>query len=171
MQQRLTLALITVLIIIVIAISNVFLKNNVHEWRNDGKCMECHSQHAGNDNERKNVKAGLVIPPPKSHTYRFRKYTHGRTQGFSYQRCSSCHLNNECKSCHNILPESHTGDFVAPSGIGMERHIMLATINLSSCLTCHKSFVVQCTGCHTPAEVELWEEQARRNKSKNRLAQ
>jgi hypothetical protein len=171
MQQRLTLLLIAVLIIIAMAVSNTFLKNNVHEWRHDGKCMECHSQHVVNGDRRENVKQGLLIPPPKSHTDQFRKYTHGRTQNFSYQRCSSCHLNNECKSCHNVLPESHTSDFIVPSGIGMERHIMLATINPSSCLTCHKSFVVQCTGCHTPAEVKPWEEWARRKESKNRVAQ
>ncbi len=150
---------ISVLIVIAMAIVNTYFENDVHEWRNDGKCMECHSKHS----DSKNIKQGLVIPPPKSHTDQFRKYTHGRIKNFSYQRCSSCHIQNECKSCHNILPESHSSDFAKPAGIGMERHIMLATINPSGCLTCHESFVAQCVSCHTPAEVKPWEEQAREN--------
>lgn len=166
-NQRSVLFLISVLIIVVMAVSNTFLKNDVHEWRNDGKCMECHSKQSSGEK----IKEGLVIPPPRSHTDQFRKYTHGRTENFSYQRCSSCHLKDECKSCHNVLPESHSRDFVAPAGSGLERHIMLATINPASCLTCHKSFVVQCVGCHTPAEVKPWEEQARREKSKKKAGQ
>lgn len=158
MKQRSILFLISIFIIMLMAIGNTFFKNDVHEWRNDGKCMECHSKH----NSDIKVKEGQVIPPPKSHSDQFRKYTHGRSQNFSQQRCASCHLKSECTSCHNVLPESHSTDFVVPTGRGMERHIMLATINPASCLTCHKSFAIECVSCHTAAEVMPWENQARK---------
>jgi len=150
-----TIFTIVALLIMLMTGANTLFKNDVHQWRYNGKCMDCHSQHSDSDN----VKKGLVIPPPKSHTDQFRRYTHGKKKNFSYKRCSSCHLKSECSNCHNILPESHSSDFVKPSGIGMKRHIILATINPSSCLTCHKSFVSQCTNCHTVAEVKPWEEQ------------
>ncbi|MCW9047979.1 MAG: hypothetical protein OQK46_07860 [Gammaproteobacteria bacterium] len=160
MKPRYIVFLLLFLIILIMAISNSFFKNNVHEWRYDGKCKQCHSQHEHIKNEINDIKPALLIPPPKSHNEQFRRYTHGRTENFSYQRCASCHIKSECESCHNTLPESHTSDFVNPSGNGLERHIMLASINPSSCLTCHKSFVVACVECHTASEVKPWQEAA-----------
>ncbi len=157
-KPRYLVFLLLLISIVIMAISNNFIKNNVHEWRNDGKCMQCHSQHEHIKNGVKDIKQGLLIPPPKSHNEQFRRYTHGRTKNFSYQRCASCHLKTECESCHNTIPESHSSDFINPSGNGLERHIMLASINPSSCLTCHKSFVVECVECHTAAEVKPWQE-------------
>jgi len=155
---RTFLFIISVAIITVMVMANSFINNDVHQWRNDGKCKQCHVLHSSNNN----IKDQLVIPAPNSHSDQFRKYTHGRSKNFSYRRCSSCHLKTECQACHNILPESHSRDFVKPAGIGMERHIMLASINPASCLTCHKSFAVECVNCHTPAEVKPWEQQARK---------
>lgn len=160
LKPRYFIFLLLLFTIVIMAISNTFIKNNVHEWRNDGKCMQCHSQHDNIKNAINDIKPGLLIPPPKSHDDQFRRYTHGRTNNFSYPRCASCHLKTECDACHNVLPESHTSDFVKPSGNGMERHIMLASINPSSCLTCHKSFLVECVECHTAEEVKPWQRDA-----------
>ncbi len=74
------------------------------------------------------ARRGWTIPPPESHTEQFRRYTHGKAEGFNAQRCAACHEQTECRACHDIMPESHTSDFVKPRGTGMERHIMLATI-------------------------------------------
>lgn len=151
------LFLLTALLVVALALANTLWENDVHEWRHAGACLDCHSKQNDID-----LKEGWTIPPPQSHDERFRRYTHGRGTGFSVQRCAACHRANECSDCHAQLPESHTADFVRPHGIGMERHILLATIRPATCLACHESFVHACVGCHTAAEVSPWEQQARR---------
>ncbi len=146
-----------VVVIVVLSVANNYLKHDVHQWIHNGKCLECHSKHEYIDD----VKLGLNIPPSKYHTEQFRKYTHGKKAFLSIQSCSTCHEKNECLDCHNSLPDSHTRDFVKPDGVGMERHIMLAKLGISSCLTCHNSFINDCTSCHTPSEVKPWEEKGK----------
>jgi hypothetical protein len=144
-------------VIVVMALANTALENDVHQWRHSGECLDCHSRQSDSE-----PKPGWTITPPVSHSDQFRRYTHGKTESVSYQRCASCHRQQECRDCHNILPESHTTDFVKPRGQGMERHILLATIRPATCLTCHASFITRCVGCHTPAEVKPWEELGRK---------
>jgi hypothetical protein len=152
--------LFVAVVIVLMALANTVFEHDVHAWRYAGECLDCHSRQGDVE-----LKPGWTITPPESHNAQFRRYTHGKGDGLSYRRCASCHRQEECRDCHNILPESHTNDFVNPRGIGMERHIMLATIRPATCLICHESFVSQCVTCHTPAEVKPWEEQAHREMS------
>jgi hypothetical protein len=145
------------LVVLVMALANTLFEHDVHAWRHDGACLDCHSRQGEVD-----LKDGWTIPPPPSHDDRFRRYTHGKTDGFSPERCTACHRASECVDCHARAPESHTSDFVRPRGQGMERHILLAAIRPATCLTCHESFITACVGCHTRAEVQPWETQARR---------
>lgn len=161
MRGSIKLAFVLVACVIVLmALINTKFESDVHAWRHAGKCLDCHSKQSDSE-----PRSGWIITPPVSHNDQFRRYTHGKSGGGGYQRCASCHQQNECQSCHNIMPESHTTDFVKPRGTGMERHIMLASIRPTSCLTCHQPFVSECVGCHTPAEVMPWEERARREMS------
>jgi len=157
--------LLASVVIVLMALANTWLENDVHEWRHAGECLDCHSKQRDDDG-----KEGWTIPPPESHTEQFRRYTHGKAEGFNAQRCAACHEQTECRACHDIMPESHTSDFVKPRGTGMERHIMLATIRPATCLTCHESFLTQCVDCHTPAELRPWEEQGRKEAGEWRAA-
>ena len=148
---------IAIIIIVALTVANNYLEHDVHKWRYDGECLECHSEHEYVDK----VKLGLSIPPSKYHTEQFRQYTHGKHS--SAQSCSTCHKQKDCLDCHNSLPDSHTQDFVKPAGIGLERHIMLAKMGISSCLTCHQNFLKDCTPCHTPSEVKPWEEEGKKS--------
>ncbi len=156
MRARLKLAFVAVaLLSVVMALANTQLQHDVHEWRHDGACLDCHSRQGDVE-----LKSGWSIPPPSSHSEQFRRYTHGKLDK-QFQQCAACHRQTECQSCHDRAPESHTVDFMQPHGIGMERHILLATIRPATCLTCHDAFVTQCASCHTAAELRPWEQQAR----------
>lgn len=131
---------------------------DVHQWRAEGECADCHSKH---DYVEKAVdfSATLPIPAAKTHTEQFRRFTHGKDGRFSSQSCQSCHEAEVCQSCHASLPESHTTDFIGPTGntVGSLRHSMLGKTNPTSCLTCHRSLVQSCTGCHAIDEVMPWQ--------------
>ncbi|MCW8918805.1 MAG: hypothetical protein OQL08_08335 [Gammaproteobacteria bacterium] len=148
----------TALLIVALALLNTRFESDVHQWRHAGACLDCHSQQGKIDPP--DIKDGWTLPPPASHDDRFRRYSHGRGEGFTPQRCAACHRAAECSDCHARPPESHTSDFVQPRGHGMERHILLATVRPASCLACHAPFASACTGCHTAAEVRPWEERA-----------
>lgn len=134
---------------------------DVHEWRKRGECRDCHSSQVfpavvdADGTEH-------LINPAAYHTSKFRRYTHGRRRDLNPLGCVSCHEKQTCVSCHVLPPESHTPDFVAPTGRtdGTHRHTLLGRIRPSSCLTCHGSFVSECTGCHAPAEVQPWQSAA-----------
>jgi hypothetical protein len=132
-------------------------KEDVHEWRKEGKCLECHSSHYYIDQDTK--KECLNIPAAKYHTEEFRRFAHGRLEGATATRCYSCHEKSSCGDCHSKMPTSHTSDFIKPLGntTGMQRHIMLGRLRPSSCLVCHKSFKSTCIQCHTMEEAEKWE--------------
>lgn len=167
MRRSLKLGFVLVaLSIVMMALANTLLENDVHEWRHAGECLECHSRQGDID-----LKDVWTIPPPTSHSDQFRRYTHGRVEDFSYQRCAACHRQSECADCHAHMPESHTADFVKPHGLGMERHILLATIRPATCLTCHASFVTDCVVCHTAAELRPWQEQANKEAAEPMVVQ
>lgn len=131
---------------------------DVHQLREKGNCIECHTstEQFGTVSPEKN---GITSLPTKYHTKQFRLYTHGRTKSHSSASCFSCHRKNSCNSCHNQMPDTHTSDFVNPTGRGkgMEMHIMIGRIRPSSCLICHNSFKNECTNCHTLQEVSPWQ--------------
>ncbi len=126
---------------------------NHHEWRKQGKCLDCHSQEEL-----------AIMASPKYHTVQFRRYTHGRISELTSVKCYACHEIDTCQNCHNRMPESHTAGFVhfnASKNLeGIERHILLGRIRPSSCLICH-TFVSTCTKCHTFVEVSSWEKDAK----------
>lgn len=145
------------LLVLLLALMNTTWESDVHAWRHEGRCLDCHAKNSDIE-----VKNGWTITPPASHNEQFRHYTHGRGGDFNYQRCASCHQQKECSACHAQPPESHTTDFIEPRGTGMERHILLGSVRPATCLTCHEPFTRQCVGCHTPAEVQPWQERAQR---------
>jgi hypothetical protein len=134
---------------------------DVHQWRSEGECAECHSGH-DYVKQAVDLSARLPIPAARTHSERFRRFTHGKDERFAAYRCRTCHESDSCQSCHATLPESHSSDFVAPRGdsAGSLRHALLAKTNPSSCLTCHKSFVEGCTTCHGVDEVIPWQRDA-----------
>lgn len=136
---------------------------NVHEWRKRKECLECHLSHTGLKYANRDLD-GVLIPPTNYHTEQFRRYTHGRTAEYTPASCFTCHEQATCHSCHNIIPENHTAGFTEPVGdsVGMQQHILLGRIRPSACLACHKSFVSQCTGCHTADETIKWENKGQR---------
>jgi hypothetical protein len=134
---------------------------NVHQWRLEGRCMDCHSGHEY-VREAPDRESATAIPPAKYHSERFRRLTHGREDGFGSHRCSACHETKACIACHAHLPQSHSSDFMAPTGrsLGSLRHIALARAGTAGCLACHRSFYRDCTQCHTPDEVRPWQSEA-----------
>jgi len=137
---------------------------DVHQWRVEGECSDCHLQH-----EYAKESAGysdvMTIPAAKTHSEQFRRFTHGKDGDSSTHNCQSCHKADSCQSCHAILPESHTTDFVKPTGqsSGSLRHVILAKTSPTSCLACHTSFVSDCSACHALEEITAWQTDASRS--------
>ena len=124
-----------------------------HEWRKQGKCLDCHRDSA----------QGHTMRPPDYHTEQFRDATHGRTPTLTPSKCYGCHEIQTCQACHRRKPATHTESFIHPdqtNGEGLTRHLLMGRLRPSACLVCHQSFVSECTPCHTPSEVTPWEEQA-----------
>ncbi len=140
---------------------------DVHKWRADGECADCHSKLDYVKNPV-DVKHTLLIPAAKTHTENFRRFTHGKAADLASHNCQSCHEADTCKTCHSILPETHTSDFVEPTGnsVGSLRHSILAKTNPTSCNTCHDSFVESCTACHSAKEVAPWQSNAEKSLSR-----
>ncbi len=134
---------------------------DVHQLRADGECADCHAKQS-HVTENIDLMNTLAIPAAASHTPQFRRFSHGKSDDIAAQNCKSCHQLDTCKSCHAILPESHSGDFVEPTGHsnGSLRHALLGKTNISSCATCHQSFVKSCTQCHEQSEIEPWQSAA-----------
>ncbi len=141
-------------------------REDMHDWKIEGKCIECHKSHYYVDS--KTVKEGWNIPPSKYHTEEFSQFSHGRLEGTTSSRCYSCHKKSSCEACHNKPPSSHTLEFINPKSdsSGMEHHIMLGRMRPSSCLVCHKSFSSACTKCHTSEKAASWQEEAEKILSK-----
>lgn len=137
---------------------------DVHEWRTEGECADCHSEHEHVENAV-DFNTTLAIPSAESHSEQFLRYTHGKGKNSGSHSCQSCHASSSCQNCHGILPEGHTTDFFEPTGnsIGSKRHALLGKTNVTSCLTCHRSFVEECTQCHTTQEVMPWQEEAEKS--------
>ncbi len=129
----------------------------VHKWRKSGECMECHSDNTVNG-DLMDTEKGVSIYPTSFHTEEFKKFTHGHTEHVATESCLSCHEQKTCVSCHEQMPPTHTSGFTHPGGggDGMKLHILLGRMRPSSCLTCHNSFVDDCTGCHSINESEKW---------------
>lgn len=131
---------------------------DVHQWRADGECADCHSEHEY-VTDKVDFSLTSAIPAPESHTDKFKYFNHGKGEKVGDHSCSSCHKPDACKSCHAIKPETHTRDFLEPTGesVGSLRHIALGKTNPAGCLACHQSFVTECTGCHAVSEVKPWQ--------------
>lgn len=100
---------------------------------------------------------------PNYHSAQFRNATHGRSPSLAPNKCYGCHEIQTCQACHRHKPVSHTESFVNPAhtnGTGFTRHLLMGRLRPSSCLICHQNFVSECTPCHTPSEVTVWEERA-----------
>jgi len=136
---------------------------DVHQWRAEGKCSDCHLQHEY-VKESAAYADVVTIPAAKTHSEQFRRFTHGKDKNSSSHNCQSCHKADSCQSCHAILPESHSSDFVKPTGqsAGSLRHVILAKSSPASCLACHTSFVDNCTACHAQEEIMAWQTEAAR---------
>ncbi len=134
---------------------------DVHQVRADGECADCHGKQS-HVTENIDLMNTLAIPAAASHTDQFKRFSHGKSDARAAQNCKACHQQDSCKSCHAILPESHSGDFVEPSGHsdGSLRHALLAKTNISSCASCHQSFVKSCTQCHEQSKAQTWQQQA-----------
>jgi hypothetical protein len=130
----------------------------VHKSRVEGECADCHS---GLDYVEKKVVPGKtrMIPPPKNHTDKFVRFTHGKTRSLESQSCSACHQKQECVNCHASLPESHSSDFVSPYSDtdGAQRHIALGRADITSCFACHRNFSQECSTCHEYGETRQWQ--------------
>jgi len=140
---------------------------DVHQWRVEGECAECHSdlEHVKQGVDEKHT---LAIPAAKTHTEQFRRFTHGKDKQFASYSCQSCHEPKSCTTCHAILPETHTSDFIEPTGHsdGSLRHAMLAKTSITSCSSCHQSFIQTCTSCHSMEEVQPWQKQGAKGLSR-----
>ncbi len=130
---------------------------DVHKWRKSGDCIDCHASNIS-DGDLSDFDKGVTIYSASYHTEEFKKFTHGHTPDVATESCLSCHEQKSCVTCHTQMPSTHTSDFTHPGGDGdgMQLHIMLGRMRPSSCLTCHNSFVDDCTGCHTVSECEKW---------------
>lgn len=137
----------------------------VHELKNRGECRDCHSKQEHVRSLTAEQKSA-AIPPPKSHTEEFRRFSHGRLPQYPPQSCNSCHEKQSCSECHSAPPSSHTSDFMLPKGSteGSHRHAVYARMRPSSCLNCHENLMDTCSKCHSGAEVEIW-----RNKGSKEL--
>jgi len=134
---------------------------DVHQWREQGKCLDCHTSTENFSKTNLNLDHSINLPT-KYHTDKFRKFTHGRTISVNPQSCLSCHRKNTCNTCHAQMPDTHTSRFTNPtgSGDGIKYHVVIGKIRPSSCLICHKSFKNDCTSCHTLNEILPWQKKA-----------
>jgi hypothetical protein len=128
-----------------------------HVWWQRGQCTDCHRQ--GEDGEVGELRA--VGTEPQNHQAECWSEMHGRADIASAQRCFVCHSADNCQSCHNRAPLTHTSDFLHPSSNNLDsnRHVLLARLRPSSCLVCHGNFVSTCGECHAPGEVHDWQQQ------------
>ncbi len=104
-------------------------------------CFECHNGvdlsqdcitcHLTNRKERK----------PRFHDGRWPRYHKHMAEDESY-KCSLCHLESDCHSCHAVRkPLSHTPRFARST------HGRMATHDRRSCATCHETGF--CENCHS----------------------
>jgi hypothetical protein len=129
-----------------------------HTWWQRGQCTECHRE--GEDGEIGELRT--AGKKPKSHEAVNWSQTHGRIKVDGEQQCLVCHSVDNCQSCHDRAPLTHTSEFVHPSNDSLvsNRHILLGRLRPSSCLVCHDSFVSGCSKCHAPGEVHDWQNKA-----------
>lgn len=131
-------------------------------WWKKGQCQECH-QPLGKGSEA--VLEPQPASPPHYHADPDWAVTHGRGLRATESRCLSCHQVQNCRSCHATRPDTHSRDFVSPRGDtpGVRCHAALGRARPSACLTCHGSFTVSCSSCHTASELEPLREKAERD--------
>ena len=130
---------------------------SAHVWWQRGKCSECHREEP----DGKIGELRVAGPKPTSHEASSWAETHGRAKDSNQDRCFVCHSKNNCRSCHDRAPKTHTTEFLQPSSDSLDanRHILLARLRPSSCLVCHGNFVSTCGQCHAPGEVHDWQQQ------------
>jgi hypothetical protein len=107
-------------------------------------CMQCHAQsEAPNECATCHVEIRADVAPD-SHAQNWLK-THGqaaRAHGAERtDRCTMCHKENECITCHTQeLPESHTNFW------RLRGHGVAAALDRQSCAVCHRED--SCSSCH-----------------------
>ncbi len=128
-----------------------------HVWWQRGQCADCHRE--GEDGEVGELR--VAGEKPQSHEAANWSEMHGRAEITSEQRCFVCHSADNCQSCHNRAPLTHTSGFVHPDSNSLDsmRHTLLGRLRPSSCLVCHGNFVSTCAECHAPGEVLDWQKQ------------
>lgn len=141
--------------------ANLIQWDDVHKSRVEGECADCHSDLEFVESKVVPGKTPM-IPPPKSHTEQFLRFTHGKSEKLGSHSCAACHEAQECTDCHAIMPESHSADFVHPrsDSIGTQRHIALGRADITACYTCHRDLNQTCTTCHDLSETSQWQSKA-----------
>jgi len=116
-----------------------------HDQWSAGDCASCHEDD-----------------PPDAHTQTRWDVQHGRAPGATPDRCVSCHPSEDCTTCHQLSPTSHTPGFVRPGAQGPEHqlHATLGRVRPSACATCHDPLTEHCTACHELTEVWPWQQAA-----------
>lgn len=108
------------------------------------QCMDCHAQkQASNACETCHAVIRQDVAP-ESHRARWERF-HGqivRAQGLEQARCTLCHQESSCTSCHlSTPPESHTNFW------RLRGHGIAARMDRDNCSTCHRSD--SCSQCHS----------------------
>jgi len=109
-------------------------------------CMDCHTRKsASNDCSTCHTTTRTDVPPP-NHRLNW-KQNHGpvmRTadDGRYENRCTLCHTEESCSTCHqDEPPKSHTNFW------RLKGHGMAAGVDRTACATCHREDF--CDRCHT----------------------
>ena len=125
-------------------------------WQH-GKCVACHREPgAGEIGD-----VHLAGSKPESHREAGWQVAHGHSHVADENRCYVCHTVDQCRSCHERRPASHTAGFVHPSGDrpGAARHALLARLSRTNCLLCHNQPAKDCGTCHAPSETHQWQDE------------
>ncbi|HVS12270.1 MAG TPA: cytochrome c3 family protein [Planctomycetota bacterium] len=107
-------------------------------------CMDCHAR-LGAPNECATCHTTIrADEPPESHEHNWRR-VHGQVARAGTDqrsdRCSLCHTETSCVSCHlDQPPENHTSFW------RLRGHGVAAALDRQGCATCHRSD--SCESCH-----------------------
>jgi len=133
--------------------------------RNEATCATCHTQpsctgcHVATapapvtamhpPGPGRAVGAQVTRHPPPSHTVAFRE-GHGSEAAAAPRTCSTCHMREDCLSCHrpNTAEPSGGSDY-HPTGF-LARHPSAAYARQTSCGDCHNAQQF-CVSCHAQA--------------------
>jgi hypothetical protein len=104
------------------------------------RCAMCHTFMSGTTRDA--CDECHQVMRPADHVLTWRELDHGPEAAARSERCSTCHATPFCVSCHSITPRSHL-----PLSEWTTRHGVPASLNPSSCLTCHDAGR-SCVRCH-----------------------